>query len=950
MEAKSPSECPNTVTVRRNPHRRARPTPAASTNPNPNAQNPNMKREISSFPIQDILAMEIPQKNPPEPPAPATSENLKVYLRIRPIVTLKPNTKDQKIFRQRQKNAWPQNPSSKNNSANVKKNTTTTTTTSSNEVCIDVNDSHSVILSPPASLQDSKRIKSEVYEGFSHVFASDSTQNEVFEKMVKPLVDDFLNGKSGLLAALGPSGSGKTHTVFGTPREPGMVHLALEQIFKEAQQCGSKLTREFKVSVFEIYSDRGKGEKISDLSPDGGDLSMQQATIKGLQEVAISSAAQAESLIACAMLKRTTAMTNMNSQSSRSQCIINIHSFVRDPDAEPNNAVLTIVDLAGAEREKRTGNQGSRLIESNFINNTSMVFGLCLRSLLEHQSNPKKPLKMHFKNSMLTRYLRDYLEGKRRMTLILTVKPGEHDYSDTSYLLRQASPFMKIKFTNVEEPSMFLNKRHIEMLPRVEQAKKMKCSGRYAKTEEGKSVRDEHQLLPKVTKRIYTSDSVSAAPVKLDSVDLPRERNHQVMQNFAKALWNVLKQYKEKLMVAEREIESLNEVIGNEKTRYLKLEKELKDFKSCCSYSLENSTVSTLINIDTKSKALAPECNTTQKFDGTPRHDQNIISEIEESVHFLNLKAIECDGSPRKDREATPKKYDSTPIQDQNVIYEIEEKDHFINLKASECDGSPRKDQGATKKCDYTPRHDQPIFSQIEEKDHFLNLKAPECDGSARKDQGVIIEEKDHFLNLKAPECDGSARKLQGATKKYNYTPRHYQHVFSQIEEKDHFLNLKASECNGSPRKDQGATKKYDDIPRHDQHIFSQTEEHVHSLNLRASECDDSPRKYQDVVTKKSLDPSVSPKDVASTQKCNLDVPESELLSDSSCKPLNVLKPKRRLLPASSTLLRDIPLGIEDESENPKGNRGAKKSAAEETKRTQGSISLLRLLQSNLHV
>ncbi|XP_061945225.1 kinesin-like protein KIN-6 [Populus nigra] len=902
MEAKSPSDCPNTVTVRRNPHRRARPTPSASINPNPNAQNPNMKREISSFPIQDILAMEIPQKNPPEPPAPATSEDLKVYLRIRPIVTLKPNTKDQKNFRQRQKNAWPQNPSSKNNSANVKKNTTTTTTTSSsNEVCIDVNDSHSVTLSPPASLQDSKRIKSEVYEGFSHVFASDSTQNEVFEKMVKPLVDDFLNGKSGLLAALGPSGSGKTHTVFGTPREPGMVHLALKQIFKEAQQCGSKLTREFKVSVFEIYSDRGKGEKISDLSPDGGDLSMQQATIKGLQEVAISSAAQAESLIACAMLKRTTAMTNTNSQSSRSQCIINIHSFVRDPDVEPNNAVLTIVDLAGAEREKRTGNQGSRLIESNFINNTSMVFGLCLRSLLEHQSNPKKPLKMHFKNSMLTRYLRDYLEGKRRMTLILTVKPGEHDYSDTSYLLRQASPFMKIKFTNVEEPSTFLNKRHIEMLPRVEQAKKMKCSGRYAKTEEGKSVRDEHPLLPKVTKRIYTSDSVCAALVKPDSIDLPRERNHQVMQNFAKALWNVLKQYKEKLMVAEKEIQGLNEVIGNEKTRYLKLEKELKDFKSYCSCSMENSTLSTLVNIDTKSKAPdprchndfepgndqdvfteAPECSTTQKFDGTPGHDQNIIFEIEESAHFLNLKASECDGSPRKDREASPKKCDSTPIQDQNVIYEIKEKDHFLNLKAFECNGSSRKDQCATKKYDYTPGHDQ--------------------------------------------------------------------HVFFQIEEKDHFLNLKASECNGSPRKDRGATKNYDYTPGNDQYVFSQMEEHVHSLNLRASECDGSPKKYQDVVTKKSLDPSVSPKDVASTQKCNLDVPESELLSDSSCKPLNVLKPKRRLLPASSTLLRDIPLGIEDESEKPKGNRGAKKSAADETKRTQGSISLLRLLQSNLHV
>ncbi|KAJ6757629.1 KINESIN-LIKE PROTEIN KIF23 [Salix koriyanagi] len=578
MEAKSPFECPNTVTVRRNPHRRARPTPSASTNRNPNVQNSNMKREISSFPIQDILEMEIPQKEP----------------------------------------------------------TGTRTRTRTSSTCY---------LRKP---QNSKRIKSEVYEGFSHVFASDSTQNEVFEKMVKPLVDDFLNGKNGLLAALGPSGSGKTHTVFGTPREPGMVHLALEQIFKGAQQCGSKLTREFKVSVFEIYSDRGKGERISDLSPDGGDLSMQQATIKGLQEVVISSAAQAESLIACAMLKRTTAMTNTNSQSSRSQCIINIHSFVRDPDVEPNNAVLTIVDLAGAEREKRTGNQGSRLLESNFINNTSMVFGLCLRSLLEHQSNPKKPLKMHFKNSLLTRYLRDYLEGKRRMTLILTVKPGENDYSDTSYLLRQASPFMKIKFTNVEEPSIFLNKRHIEMLPRVEQAKKMKCSGRYARTEEEKSARDEHLLLPKVTKRI-TSDFVSVALVKPDSNDLSRERNHEVMQNFAKALWNVLKQYKEKLMVAESEIQSLNETPN------------IKDPK--CQNDSEPRK-------DQDDFVEAPECSTTQKFEGTLGHDQNIISKIEKSVHFLNLKTSECNGSPRKDREATPTKYDSNLRRDQ--IYKRE--------------------------------------------------------------------------------------------------------------------------------------------------------------------------------------------------------------------------------------------------------------------------------------
>ena len=58
--------------------------------------------------------------------------------------------------------------------------------------------------------------------------------------MVKPLVEDFLRGKSGMLAALGPSGSGKTHTVFGTPREPGMVPLVLQQIFKQSEGSDSK--------------------------------------------------------------------------------------------------------------------------------------------------------------------------------------------------------------------------------------------------------------------------------------------------------------------------------------------------------------------------------------------------------------------------------------------------------------------------------------------------------------------------------------------------------------------------------------------------------------------------------------------------------------------------------------------------------------------------------------
>lgn len=65
----------------------------------------------------------------------------------------------------------------------------------------------------------------------------------MYQKMVNPLVEDFLKGKSGMLAAMGPSGSGKTHTVFGSPREPGMLTLALQRIFKSIERSASDSLR-----------------------------------------------------------------------------------------------------------------------------------------------------------------------------------------------------------------------------------------------------------------------------------------------------------------------------------------------------------------------------------------------------------------------------------------------------------------------------------------------------------------------------------------------------------------------------------------------------------------------------------------------------------------------------------------------------------------------------------
>lgn len=51
-----------------------------------------------------------------------------------------------------------------------------------------------------------------------------------------------MSGKSSLLVAMGPTGSGKTHTMFGCPRDPGMVPLALKKIFSNADGNADRTT------------------------------------------------------------------------------------------------------------------------------------------------------------------------------------------------------------------------------------------------------------------------------------------------------------------------------------------------------------------------------------------------------------------------------------------------------------------------------------------------------------------------------------------------------------------------------------------------------------------------------------------------------------------------------------------------------------------------------------
>ena len=67
--------------------------------------------------------------------------------------------------------------------------------------------------------------------GFDYAFNETTTQETVYEKTVKPLVNDLLGGINSTIFAYGATGAGKTHTMMGTSTDVGMIPRALKELF-----------------------------------------------------------------------------------------------------------------------------------------------------------------------------------------------------------------------------------------------------------------------------------------------------------------------------------------------------------------------------------------------------------------------------------------------------------------------------------------------------------------------------------------------------------------------------------------------------------------------------------------------------------------------------------------------------------------------------------------------
>ncbi|XP_075966288.1 kinesin-like protein KIF18A [Anarhichas minor] len=292
----------------------------------------------------------------------------------------------------------------------------------------------------------SKKANKDLKFVFDHVFGENSTQDDIFDSTTKGVLDSVMNGFNCTVFAYGATGAGKTHTMLGSQNEPGVMYRTMTELFKRMDEA--KEEKEFAVafSYLEVYN-----EQIRDLLANVGPLAVREDGSKGVvvQGLSLHQPKSAEHILEAldsGNRNRTQHPTDMNATSSRSHAVFQIYLRQQDKTASlnPNVCVakMSLIDLAGSERASATNTKGARLREGANINRSLLALGNVINALADPKS---KKTHIPYRDSKLTRLLKDSLGGNCRTVMIANVSPSSQSYDDIHNTLKYANRAKEIK-------------------------------------------------------------------------------------------------------------------------------------------------------------------------------------------------------------------------------------------------------------------------------------------------------------------------------------------------------------------------------------------------------------------------------------------------------------------------------------------------------------------------
>ena len=330
----------------------------------------------------------------------------------------------------------------------------------------------SVLVSNPGAAVPSKSFT------MDRVLGPKCTQKEVYDAVGAPILDSVLRGCHGCVLAYGQTGSGKTHSMLnlgedGHADEAGMMPRLAVDLFTRIAADWTNFY-EVEIAMVQIYNEtamdllsRSSGDDKQRSSPpnhqallDRGLKASQRKASEGggweLLECAWYRCKSPEYLLECFRNGRKRlvyAETMMNKHSSRSHCVLQLRvnrvprvgtaavasAGGKKVELVQQRGLLTVVDMAGSERVKKTMSEGVRFNEATNINTSLLAFGNVVQALAAKRSH------VPYRESMLTKLLESSLSGRSRTALLVCVAPEVEHAQESTTALEFASRCMRVE-------------------------------------------------------------------------------------------------------------------------------------------------------------------------------------------------------------------------------------------------------------------------------------------------------------------------------------------------------------------------------------------------------------------------------------------------------------------------------------------------------------------------
>ncbi|XVE54598.1 hypothetical protein DITRI_Ditri03aG0094600 [Diplodiscus trichospermus] len=277
---------------------------------------------------------------------------------------------------------------------------------------------------------------------FDASFPDSTSQYEVYTTTTAELVEAVLQGRNGSVFCYGATGAGKTYTMLGTVDNPGVMVLAIKDLFTKIRQRSCDGNHVVHLCYLEVYN-----ETVRDLLSPGRPLVLREdkqgIVAAGLTQYRAYSTDEVMALLQRGNQSRTTEPTRANETSSRSHAILQVMVEYRVKDVSMNviNRVgkLSLIDLAGSERALATDQRTLRSLEGANINRSLLALSSCINALVEGKKH------IPYRNSKLTQLLKDSLGGACNTVMIANISPSNLSFGETQNTLHWADRAKEIR-------------------------------------------------------------------------------------------------------------------------------------------------------------------------------------------------------------------------------------------------------------------------------------------------------------------------------------------------------------------------------------------------------------------------------------------------------------------------------------------------------------------------